>query len=163
MAFDIFVATRPDRSSTFSVPQLVVSLQGPMNEIEPEPVFGGLVMYFTRENVGFMRAERTATTTDTFANFAMQATIDSPAYDGGLFVTDNELVVYFHSDRATSAERAIYRSVRANATDPFGAPVRLSELDMPNKEEDAWLSPDGHTLFFASNTSGQYDIYMATR
>jgi hypothetical protein len=163
MGFDFFVATRPNRTSTFTVPQLIVSLQGPMNEIEPDPVSGGLVLYFDRENVGLLRAERASTTTDTFANLQSQTTIDSTAYDGGLFVTANELVVYFHSDRVTAAERAIYRSVRANASDPFGMPVKLAELDMPGKEEDAWLSPDGHTLIFSSNTSGQYDIYMATR
>ena len=37
------------------------------------------------------------------------------------------------------------------------------EIDGPNAENDPWVSPDGHTIFFTSTRSGSLDIYTATR
>lgn len=160
MGNDLWFATRPDRTSPFSAPQIIPGTQTAGSEIEPMALPGGKVLYFT--SMGLWRAERPSATV-AFGSPIPIPELDSGTYDGSMFVSSDERVVYFHSDRVSAAERAIYRASRANAGDPFGAPVRLTELDMTGKEEDPWLSPDGHVLYFSSNTSGQYDIYTATR
>jgi hypothetical protein len=96
-----------------------------------------------------------------FAAPIVVAGIEQTGYEGGCFVTADELGIMFHSDRG--ANRDIYRATRANATDPFSPAVALTELELGMKEEDAWLSPDGHTLVFSANPTGQYDQYKATR
>ncbi|HUS27809.1 MAG TPA: hypothetical protein VMZ53_04855 [Kofleriaceae bacterium] len=163
-AADIWYATRPDRTSLFSAPQLVGGVQTSSDEYEPMAVGDGHVIYFSRAILteSLWRASR-ASTMDPFADTTNIPELDSPAYEGGIWVSADERVAYFHSDRVSSAERMIFRASRADASDPFGTPVAVSEIDLPGKLEDPWLSPDGHTLYFASDTSGQYDIYMATR
>jgi hypothetical protein len=164
MAGDVWFATRPDRASAFSTPELVLGIQTANDEFEPMVNAEGTVIYFGRTNVtpSLWRAAR-ASTAVPFGNEQPLTALDFPGYDGSPWVSQDELVVYFHSDRVSSAERAIFRATRASTTDAFSTPVRLIELDVPGKEEDPWLSPDGHTLFYAVNSGGQYDIYMATR
>ena len=41
--------------------------------------------------------------------------------------------------------------------------VRITELATSSDERDAWLSPDGHRLYFSSNRSGNFDLYVASR
>ena len=38
---------------------------------------------------------------------------------------------------------------------------RIDELSTDSDERDPWLSPDGRELYFSSDRSGQYAIYVA--
>jgi hypothetical protein len=48
-------------------------------------------------------------------------------------------------------------------TAPFGMPTIVAELNGPAEELGARLSPDSLTIYFASSSGGQYDIFVATR
>jgi WD40-like Beta Propeller Repeat len=44
-----------------------------------------------------------------------------------------------------------------------GEPTPVAELNELDADEDPWLSPDGHTIFFASDRGAGFEIYTATR
>jgi hypothetical protein len=50
---------------------------------------------------------------------------------------------------------------RRATSDPFKHFEPLDDLNTPRDERDPWLSPDGRELYFASDRSGHYDIYVA--
>ena len=78
-------------------------------------------------------------------------------------ISADELSLYFTSNRTPSMGRALWRSTRASPTDAFGAPALLSELDTTGDETEPSIAPDGLTLYYTSNVSGMYEIYVATR
>lgn len=160
---DLWRSTRPDRLSAWSTPAPVSDLASAVNDYEPYALSGELVLYFTMDpanNPATYRSSRASTAQTWSAPIAVPG-VDQPGYDGSPWVTADELGIMFHSGR--SGTTTLYRAVRSSAAATFGTPVALSELDMAGNEEDAWLSPDGHTLYFSADPTGQADIYMATR
>jgi hypothetical protein len=80
----------------------------------------------------------------------------------GFFVT--ELEIWFASTRPGGAGmHDIYRAVRPSVDQPFGTPIPVAGINGPSRDDDPWLSPDGHTLFFTSEISGNQEIYVARR
>lgn len=45
----------------------------------------------------------------------------------------------------------------------ISTPQELTTLSTASSERDPWISPDGLTLYFASNRAGTSDIYLASR
>ena len=83
----------------------------------------------------------------------------------GPTATADLLEMYFTSDRAV-ANDDIYRSTRASTADAWGAPVRVAELSSEDYDATPEISPDGLTMWFASDRTGgmpQFDIYVSTR
>lgn len=78
-------------------------------------------------------------------------------------ISADELTLYFTSNRVPSMGRALWRSTRASRTDAFGAPTLINELDTTGDETEPSISPDGLTLYYASDQSGMSEIYVATR
>ena len=160
---DIWVSTRASRSAEWSPPTRVIELASSVDDYEPYVLPGTLTMYFTTKIAGDgepVRSERPNVAT-AFGGPVVVPGIAHTGYEGSCFVTPDERGILFHSDRG--ANRDIYRATRPTANDPFSPAVALSEIDMGMKEEDPWLSPDGHVLIFSANPAGQYDLYMATR
>ena len=83
--------------------------------------------------------------------------------DGFLNITGLEL--YFSSKR-DGTDSDLYVSRRASIRDVFGAPEPLIDLNDPegrSEERMPWLSPDGQNLYFVSDRTGQYTLYLATK
>ena len=51
----------------------------------------------------------------------------------------------------------------AQATDPFGPPMPITELNTSSREQDPWLTPDLRYIMFSSDSGGRMDIYEASR
>ena len=45
----------------------------------------------------------------------------------------------------------------------YNEPQMVSEIATGSAETDAWVSPDGHVMYFTSNRNGTLDIFTATR
>jgi hypothetical protein len=67
----------------------------------------------------------------------------------------------FFFTRADANGPAIYRSVRADPTQPFGEPVRLSAIT--GFVEAPTLSPDEKSLYFHKRENGRFVLYRVTR
>lgn len=68
---------------------------------------------------------------------------------------------------ATSTGEDIYVSHRDDVDSPWGAPVIVPNINSPKNDRHAFVSPDGHWLYFASNRTGglnnSYDLYVSWR
>ena len=95
--------------------------------------------------------------------------IASPQNDYQAVVSRDGLVMYFSSARPVNGagnDLNIYRSTRATKTDPWGAPLPVTPLNMPGKiDEPSWLSRDGCRLYMYSDRAGagpgSQDLYVA--
>jgi Tol biopolymer transport system component len=91
------------------------------------------------------------------------AELSSPGNDESLFYVPggDDLVVVFGSERA--GKRDLYTARRAAVGAPFDPPVPLAVDTVEFEETDPWLSPDGRTLYFATNRTGNSEIAVTTR
>lgn len=80
----------------------------------------------------------------------------------GTFLTKDCLTAYFASTR--SGSNKIYRATRTTPTGGWTAPARFDEFAaLGGNQEDPWLSADQRTFVFASDASGNKDLYISTR
>ena len=92
------------------------------------------------------------------------ATLNSTQNETGTFVTPDCLTIYFASARGTFTK--IYKSTRQAATMPWLPPTAVVDFPIAagnGNQEDPWMSPDGRTFVFASDSSGTKDVYISTR
>ena len=81
---------------------------------------------------------------------------EDPTFTGDL------LELYFMSTRAGTKD--IWRSQRATADAPWGAPAAVAELNSSNDEWCPGISLDGLTLWFATDrAAGRGQLWQATR
>jgi hypothetical protein len=90
---------------------------------------------------------------------------DFQSADG--FLDHTGLELYFSSTReGDHADSDLYVSRRASLSDAFAEPEALVDLNDPEGRSDErmpWLSLDGQSLYFVSNRTGQYTLYLATK
>jgi hypothetical protein len=82
------------------------------------------------------------------------------------FLSADCTTAYFASSRSGTAQ--IYTATRSSGGTTWSAVTELeTELGTAPDNEDPWLSPDGHTMYFASEryggTNTNKGVYMATR
>lgn len=92
--------------------------------------------------------------------------VNSSAFDGSPTVSTDETELFFTSERI--GQRDLFVSTRPSKQAAWGEPVNLGPpVDDPNAGDFSLrLSPDGKSLYFASNRSGGFgtaDMYVATR
>lgn len=88
----------------------------------------------------------------------------APGIDAHPTLTGDLLELYFASDRGGGLD--IWRSVRASADDPWGAPRRVAELSADADDDSPEVSLDGLEIWFASardGGAGGLDVWTATR
>jgi len=93
--------------------------------------------------------------------------IDAPGFQHGVTATADDLTLYFSSNRPlqpTGALNAnIYVATRRTASERFGAPRPVDELNDKSYDVVSWVSPDGCRLYFASARTGSNRIYVAAK
>jgi hypothetical protein len=79
-------------------------------------------------------------------------------------VTPDELTLYLCSTPATGSTRKddIWVQQRRAVTDPFDAPVNVTELNTTPFNFPSWISPDGCRLYFDAGDATR-DLYVAER
>jgi Tol biopolymer transport system component len=79
-------------------------------------------------------------------------------------LVDQDLTMYFQSDRASGIGSSdLYLARRASVGEAFAAPELITELCSLLSDTDPWVAPDQRTIYFASDRSGNMEIYQATR
>ncbi len=90
---------------------------------------------------------------------------DPNADDEDPTFTGDQLELYFMSNRTGSQD--IWSSKRKALTDPWGPPVRVSELSTPATDRGPAVSLDGLTIWFSSNRDDDagtgMDIWVSSR
>lgn len=89
--------------------------------------------------------------------------LDSGAGETGTFLTQDCLTAYFASTRDNN-QNDLWTSHRTAVDVPWQSPTKVTDFSTAgNAEQDPWMSNDGRTFIFASNVSGNNDLYMSTR
>jgi hypothetical protein len=94
--------------------------------------------------------------------------VNSTAGDSCLFVTRSGLSLYFGSTRPGGLGALdLYVSSRATKSDPWGAPQSLgAKMNSTGNDHLPYITPDGHTMIFASNRpggAGGDDLFLSFR
>ncbi len=159
---DIYLATRPDRASPFTV-STVSGLNTAKNEVDPTVSSDGTLLVFRHNGPSDQLWTATRAAPAQFANPAVDAQLTSGAGDVEPFWQVGGQELYFSSKR--SGDGDLYRSTYSGT---FSAPALVSELSVATSEEgDPVIAPDGLTIYFRSNRpSGgpmAFNIWTASR
>lgn len=157
---DIWVSTRALRSDPWTEPVVVSPLNGPGNDL------GGSTTADTELLV--MRSDASGNP-DLFTSMrpSAQAAWSAPQPIPGFssievedepFMSLDGLRLYY-----TGPGLDLYVSERASRLDPFPAGTPIVELSSASADHDPWVSADGRYIMFASDRSGQLELWEATR
>jgi len=169
---DIFECTRQGDAWTAPVP--VAELNSEKDDAPRPPAVAGTIMPLSSKRHGgalyqiYLSTRETADAVWGEPSKALLGSVDSDAFqsaDG--FLDSSGLELYFSSTRAGDhADSDLYVARRASLDAAFGEPEALSDLNDPldrSEERMPWLSADGTRLYFVSDRSGQYTLYLATK
>ena len=171
-AYRIVEATRNGLTGAFAPPVDVPGLDSGAGDISPWLSNAGTQIYFGSGRSGGLDGNDiyVAALSAAGANNVVDLTaVNSAADDASPVLSRDGLTLYFASKRTDPAARGnddIWLARRAALGDSFGAPAAVAELNSAAADGPRWLSPDGCTLYFASDRDGGqggYDLYAATR
>lgn len=165
---DIWVSTRANRSSTWGAPVLDPELNSTDDESGPATTADQLTMFFESDRLSPGAKDIFLTTRPTTsAPWTTPVPIESlntEYTDSGAQPLSGGLVVVFGSRRLTAEGPGdLFRSFRSSIDQPFDAPTEIPGLNTSFDEQDPWLSPDRRYIVFASNRSGNMELYEASR
>jgi hypothetical protein len=160
---DIYVATRTNLGDAWGVPVALTALNSAGADQPCAISKDGLHFFLgsTRNgNPDLFVATRTLAD-PTWGTPVPIAELNTASNDYSAYVTDDQLEIYFDSNRFDASD--LFVATRVLAIDKFGAPQPISELDSTAADNDPWLSPDRREIYFASDRSGTQAIYRSTR
>ncbi|HEY4179968.1 MAG TPA: hypothetical protein VGM90_24165 [Kofleriaceae bacterium] len=155
----LYRAVRAQPSDPFGPPQLVAELAaqelaGP--GISPD----GTELVFTASSNLF----RAAGDGTTFGNVTQITELDTTPYQGFASLSSDGLDIYFETTRSDGALDDIWRGHRAAIGATYDLIERVDEVsESGTSDDDPAISVDGETLAFASNRSGSFEIWLASR
>lgn len=161
-------ATRLDPQSTFGTPVAVPELASGSNDFGPYLVDDGSMLYFSSaraSDAGVSQLYFSQPLAD--GGFTTVAPVTGQGTSGDnrfAAVTADQLVMYFASTRsAGQGGHDIWVATRSSTSLPFGSPHVVAEVSSPQEDDPDWVSSDRCRLYFSSNRSGTYKIYVATK
>jgi WD40-like Beta Propeller Repeat len=165
---DLWIATRSVPSSAFGAPALLDTVNSVEAETDPYFVPNGSGLYLISTRGGNADLFRSAKSGLTFAEPVAINELNSAETEGSPIISDDELVIYWSSQRTdilgtTAGVEQIFSATRSQSTAPFGNIKRVAELASGTKDKPDWLSPDLCRLYFHSARSGVSDIFVAER
>ena len=162
---DIWLATRAARDREWSAPENAAALNSSAKDIPRPPGQRARVMPMAsdRDMPGYYQIHF-AQRSDPSAPFEEPARVpelsfpDESTVDG--FLTDDGLTLFYVTG-PSFGPADLYVASRRSVDEPFEHLAPLDELNTASDERDPWLSADERELYFASDRSGRYQIYVA--
>jgi hypothetical protein len=168
-ASQIYRTSRTNNLAAFATPALAPVINSAAADFGPYLVEDGTALYFS-------------STRNSDAGIS-ELFVAQPLADGGFnapanvngtglktsdnrftAVTADQLVLYFGSNRGAGAGGFdIWVATRTSTSVAFGAPRVLAELGTTSDETPDWVSSDRCRLYFSSNRSARYELYVATK
>jgi hypothetical protein len=163
-ALDIWSLGRTSRNAAWSAPVNVTELNSAEDDIPRPPAMNDTVMPLAsrRSLEGYRTYLASRSSPDEPFDapllvrelaVAGQSTVDA-------FLTEDGLTLFYCSAAAEN-EGDLYYAIRPSLDEPFGPPIAITDLNTGADERDPWLSPDGTTLYFASDREGTLDIFRS--
>ncbi|HEY5949709.1 MAG TPA: hypothetical protein VIV40_29645 [Kofleriaceae bacterium] len=165
---DIWVTTRPDRTSAWATPMRETNLSTPGYDLDPALSDDGLTMTLTSDGpssgtiASDLYISTRATLTSPWSTPVPISELNTSVHESAGSLRSGGHLLYMGRE-TTAGKFDIHVAARQSATTPFSPPVLLDNVNGPQLDFDAWLSADEHTMFFASDRTGNMEIYEATR
>jgi len=170
---DLYVAMRPTVSDPWGEPvNLGQTVNSSVHDWKPSISTDGLSLYFTSQRSGGyggfsdIWVTTRVTKDDPWKEpVNLGPTINSSGYEGHPSISTDGLTLYFSSNLTGGfGSDDIWMSARQTIEDEWGVPVNLGPT-VNSTRMDGWLdvSSNKRVLFFSSNRSGNWDIWMTTR
>lgn len=161
---DIIRVTRPTRSDPWGTPTLVAELNSELDDIPRPTGAKGRIMPMASRRAGNDYLTYFATRPseeEAFTDVTLVAELTpTDALAADAFLTDDGLTILYA--RSVPEEPGdLYMATRTSLSEPFGQVLAIDSLNTEADERDPWLSPDGQTLYFASDRDGELAIYRA--
>ena len=159
---DIWIAERRDPTAPFDAPTPFVST------VDGDGGGGALLshdntrMYFGRSDAAGLVHLWVAT----FPGATEQRRIEELVTVNGessFGITGDELDLYFATATSPGQPKDIFVAHRDTPDGTFLPPTPVPEVNSISDEAPTWLSADGCRLYFESNKTGSYDVYLAER
>jgi hypothetical protein len=100
---------------------------------------------------------------------ALISELSGGTYDRDVFVTPDELTLYWSSQRGSDVVPHIYRATRTHWANPWGSITMATDLDSASTDGKVSMTSDGKDAVLASDRAGHvgitanYDIWELTR
>jgi hypothetical protein len=161
---DIFRSTRKGRTSAWSDPVPAAELSSPGFDGAPTRDANGFAFVLYSDRASKYEIYETVRPSSELSWPAPSVHSELSFGVGGanpMLSLDSSTIYY---DSSVSGGGDLYRATRPSFTGAFNPPAPIGELNTALYiEEDPWVSPDGHHIFFASNRDGTEGIYEASR
>lgn len=133
----------------------------PGTEYDPVISGDGLTLYFTRLNEILVATRPTRD--DPFGDPQPIAELNSGPTDVVSSVSYDGLTLTFHSTRNSGQGSDTFLATRSAIDQSWTVVPMPGAVNGPDNEADSFMWNDRLTLFFNSDRSGDFDIYVATR
>ena len=164
---EIYRSTRASRSDPWEAPVRVDELSSSLADLAAAMDEARLALVMTR-------LDAAATDADLFV--ANRATVAEPwsapvaidelntmMHEADAVLDTRGLLLFFTRTAGGTGGRDLVLAERPTVDAAFGAATPLTELNTDELEEDPWISPDLSVIYFSRQTSGERNIYRATR
>jgi hypothetical protein len=163
---DIYSATRPSPSQDFGAPAPITAVD--VTTVN-KPYVQGLNVALWYESFATGNGDiYVAPSFDGSYNLGgVVPELSTAAEEDFPVVNAGATLIYFArsglADAGGSANANIWFAQRATASDPWNPPSLVAELNTTADQNPTWLSPDLCRLYFSSDRSGVYELYVASR
>lgn len=171
-ALAIWIATSTDGSYDKPTIKMLPMPAGQTFANEPYILADGRTLYFSAGTFSSWRLYKAVGTPPAFGTASpVPVALTTNGYDEAPVVTDDELELFFASNRAdTGDDKAfdIYTATRTVTSEPFGNPRRLTSVSTSGTDWPTWISPTGCELYYINKPydaagEGQATLFVAHR
>jgi Tol biopolymer transport system component len=164
---DLYLTTRPDRTAAWNPPMRIVELASPVRDAGPSANadLTSLSFYSNRGGNHDLYTSTRASPQDPWGTPIRISELATPGLDFSPHALASQTILFFASDRpGGTGSSDLWWTTRASTAEPFDPPMHLDELSSVFYDDDPWVSPDGHTIWFTrEDASGDADLFEATR
>jgi hypothetical protein len=161
---DIWVTTRANRSLPWNPPMRDVNLSTTGYDVDPALGDNGLAMALTSDGSGDVLGDIFISTRPTVGaawSVPMPITeLDTTALESAGSLRDGASVLFFARE---TTKFDIYVAKRESMTSAFAGVSMVANINSAQLDFDPWVSADMRTLYFASDRTGNMEIFEATR
>jgi Tol biopolymer transport system component len=164
---DIWQTSRSSTASPFGAADESQegSIDDGASQFDPAISADGLRLYFANSfSPQQIAISSRASTSASFGTPRAITELNTSGSNADPATSADERVIVFSSTRAGAgnAGKNLWFAARPDLAQPFGAPLPLSAVNSDNDDADPFLSADGCRLYFASDRSGNWDLFVAT-
>jgi WD40-like Beta Propeller Repeat len=163
---NVWIATRGNKNAPFgtfdAMAMGLANVNSNDEELDPELSADGLRIYLAVGVPQRIAVSERSSVTGSFGSPQQLAGVNGTVSDADPSLSPDERVIVFSSTRG-SGDGDLYYSKRTDKNATFAAPIRLQDVSSNSANDgDPHLSPDGCRLYFASDRSGNWELYVST-